>query len=81
MINGMKERVTVSLDPHLARMVRQRTASEPGGMSGYVERLIRHDQLKDAVAALGRWHAQHPEVGDADEAERLAAAEELGESA
>lgn len=50
-------------------------------MSGYVERLIRQDQLKDAVAAVGRWHANHPEVADADEAERLAVAGELGETA
>jgi hypothetical protein len=77
----MKERVTVSLDPHLAQIVRQRSASSPGGVSGYVERLIRYDQLKDAVAAVARWHAENLEQFEADEAERLAVAEELGECA
>lgn len=77
----MKERVTVSLDPHLAQIVRQRSASSPGGISGYVERLIRRDQLTDAVAAVARWHTANPEPAEADEAERLAVAEELAESA
>ena len=63
------------------RIVRQRSANSAGGISGYVERLIRHDQLKDAVTAVARWHAKNPELVEADEAERLAVAEELGESA
>ncbi len=77
-----KERLTISVDRAVAARVRQCGARRgSGGASGYLERLVRQDELREAVDALGRWYGEHPDVADADEAERVAAAEELGESA
>lgn len=77
-----KERMTISLDGRAAARVRQCAALSRGGASGYLERLIREDEMREAVAAAGRWYALHAgEVEEADEAERIAAAEELGETA
>jgi hypothetical protein len=42
---------------------------------------VRQDEIREGVEATGRWYAQHPETVDADEAERVAAADELGETA
>lgn len=36
--------------------------------------------MREAVAAMERWHAEHPDSAAADEAERIAVAAELGES-
>lgn len=63
----------MSLDPRLAQIVRQRTAISPGGISGYVERLIRRDQLAEAVRTVGDWYAAHPNHVEADNAESEAA--------
>jgi hypothetical protein len=43
--------------------------------------LIREDEMREAVAAAGRWYALHAGEVEADEAERIATAEELGETA
>ena len=42
---------------------------------------VREDEMREAVAAARRWYAARPEQAEADEAERIAAAEERGESA
>lgn len=76
-----KERITVSLDARSAARVRQCAATSRGGASGYVEKLIRDDWMREAVEALGRWYAAHPEYLEAEEAERIALAEERGENA
>jgi hypothetical protein len=76
-----KERMTISLEGRAAARVRQCAAQSRGGASGYLERLIREDEMREAVAAAGRWYAVHSGEVEADEAERVAAAEELGESA
>lgn len=76
-----KERLTISVDGRSAARVRQCAARSRGGASGYIERLIREDEMREAVAAAGRWYAARPGQVEADEDERVAAAEELGESA
>ena len=76
-----KERLTISLDGRAAARVRQCAAHSRGGASGYLERLIREDEMREAVAAAARWYAANPGYADADEAERIAAAEERGETA
>lgn len=83
MLMGMqKERLTISVDREVAARVRQCGARRgAGGASGYLERLVRQDQVREAADALGRWYARHPDRVDEDEAERVAAAEELGEPA
>lgn len=55
-----KERMTVSLDPTAAARVRQCGAQARGGASGYVERLIRQDELREAVREHGRWFRENP---------------------
>ena len=74
-------RLTISVDPRVAERVRRCARPETGGASGYLERLVRQDELRDAAAAIGHWHAQHPDQADIDEDERVATAAELGECA
>lgn len=76
-----KERLTISLDRRAAARVRQCGARSRGGASGYLERLVREDEMREAVAAAGRWYAARPDQAEADESERIAAAEERGEIA
>jgi hypothetical protein len=66
----MSERITVSFDAAVARRVRQRGEQTRGGASGYLERLVRQDELREALTAHGRWFAAHPgyEVDAQDEA-------------
>lgn len=56
----MKERVTVSLDGSVAARVRQCGARTRGGASAYVERLVRHDAMREAAASAAAWYAAHP---------------------
>jgi hypothetical protein len=76
-----KERLTISLDGRAAARVRQCGSRSRGGASGDLERLVREDEMREAVAAAGRWYAERPDQTEADEAERIAAAEERGEIA
>jgi hypothetical protein len=76
-----KERLTVSFDARVAERVRECGARSRGGASGYLERLVREDQLREGVDAMARWYAQHPGYVEDAEAERIAAAGELGETA
>jgi hypothetical protein len=75
-----KERLTISVDPEIARRVRQ-CGARRGGASGYLESLVRQDQVREAADAMGRWYAERPQLVDDDEAERVATAGELGEQA
>ncbi len=36
--------------------------------------------MHEAVAAMERWHSEHPDYADNAEAERIAVAAELGEA-
>ncbi len=82
LLRMQKERLTISVDREVATRVRQCGARHgAGGASGYLERLVRQDQIREAADALGRWYTGHPAYIDDAEAERLAAAEELGEIA
>ena len=74
-------RLTISVDLRVAERVRRCARPETGGASGYLERLVRQDELREAVAAISRWHARHPDQADIDEDERVAAAAELGDCA
>ena len=76
-----KERITVSLDGQEAAHVRQCASRFRGGASGYLERLVRDDRLREDVDALVRWYAANPGYAEDAEAERIAAAEERGETA
>lgn len=77
-----KERLTISVDREVATRVRQCGARHgAGGASGYLERLVRQDQIREAADALGRWYDRHPGRIEEAEAERVAAAGELGEPA
>lgn len=64
------ERMTFSFRRSAAARVRERGAKAKGGASGYLERLVREDELREALRAHGRWFAAHPDyAGDAhDEA-------------
>lgn len=81
MLRMSKERLTVSLDAGVAARVRQCGARSRGGASGYLEQLVREDQMREGVQAMARWYAQHPGYAEDAEAERTAAADELGETA
>lgn len=77
-----KERLTISVDRAVAARVRQCAARHgTGGASGYLERLVRQDEVREAAEAMSRWYAERPELVDIDEQERIATAEELGETA
>lgn len=77
-----KQRLTISVDHAVAARVRRCGARRgAGGASGYLERLVRQDEVREAAEAMSRWYARHPERADQDEAERIAAAGELGETA
>lgn len=76
-----KERITVSLDSGVANRVRRCGAQSRGGASGYLERLVRQDELSEGVEAMATWYAQHPDYAETSEAERVATADELGKTA
>lgn len=61
----------------MAARVRQCGARNRGGASGYLERLIRQDEMREAVEAAARWYAANPGYAEASEAERLAVEAEL----
>gem|GEM_PF-2516137 len=54
-----KERMTVSLDAGTVARVRQCGARTRGGASAYLERLVRQDELREAVREHGRWFRDH----------------------
>jgi hypothetical protein len=56
-----KERMTVSLDRSVVARVRQCGAHTRGGASGYLERLVRQDELREAVRQHGQWFRDHPD--------------------
>lgn len=76
-----KERITISVDTRVAARVRQCGASSVGGASGYLERLVRQDELREGVEAMASWYARNPTYAEDAEDERIAAAGELGETA
>jgi hypothetical protein len=71
-----RERMTVSLDGRTAERVRQCGARSRGGASGYLERLVRQDALREAAEQHARWFAANPSWLTDAEAEREAAADE-----
>lgn len=73
--------MSISVATEVAARLRERGRGTPAGTSGYIERLVRQDAVREGVRAMARWHAMRPEQTEYDEAERLAGAEELGESA
>lgn len=75
-----RERITVSLDAAVADRVRLCGARFRGGASGYLERLVRQDELREGVEQMSRWYRQNPGYAEDAEAERLAGAAELGEA-
>jgi hypothetical protein len=60
MLWRVKERMTVSLDGHVAARVRQCGARTRGGASAYVERLVRQDAMREAATSAAAWYAAHP---------------------
>jgi hypothetical protein len=68
-----RERLTVSMDPQNAARVRQCGARTSGGASAYLERLVRQDALREAVAKTAEWYAQHPGYAEDSHAEQAAA--------
>jgi hypothetical protein len=71
-----RERMTVSLDSAVAARVRQCGARNRGGASGYLERLVQQDALREAAEQHARWFAENPSWLADSEAERVAAADE-----
>ena len=53
--------MTFSFRRAAAARVRERGAQVRGGASGYLERLIRDDEVREALRAHGRWFASHPD--------------------
>lgn len=72
----MRERVTISLDQRVAARVRRCGARTAGGASGYLERLVRQDEMREAAGAMARWYAEHPGYADDAALEREAALDE-----
>lgn len=52
--------MTVSLDAGTVARVRRCGARTRGGASGYLERLVRQDELREAVREHGQWLRDHP---------------------
>jgi len=71
-----RERITVSLGSSAAERVRQCGARNRGGASGYLERLVQQDALREAAEQHARWFAENPSWLTDAEAEREAAAAE-----
>ena len=73
MVLCMTERMTVSFGEPVARRVRECGERTRGGASGYLERLVRQDELREALRAHGQWFAQHPDYESDARAEAAAA--------
>jgi hypothetical protein len=72
-IEGVKERLSLSVDSLTAAYLAERAALETNGnVSALVERLVRSAQLVDSVRAEARWYAEHPDYAEAAESERYA---------
>lgn len=56
--------MTVSLEPRTAERVRRCAARTPGGASGYLERLVKQDQLAEAVRDHGEWWRANPDYAE-----------------
>lgn len=69
------ERMTVSFRRPTAQRVRQCGAHASGGASGYLERLVREDELREALRSHGRWFTAHPGYA-ADAHDEAAAADD-----
>lgn len=69
----MAERITVSFGEPMARRVRRCGATTRGGASGYLERLVREDELREAATSAAQWFAEHPAY-EQDAADESAAA-------
>lgn len=67
--------MTVSLGEPVARRVRQCGERTKGGASGYLERLVRQDELREAVNAHALWFAEHPDYEDHAQDEATVASE------
>lgn len=72
-----RDRMTVSLTARSAARVRQCGAETPGGASGYLERLVRQDELREAAGRLAAWYAARPSYLEDAEVERLAAEDDV----
>ena len=70
---SQRERLTISLDQLVAARVRQSGARTRGGASGYLERLVRADALREAATSMARWYAAHPTYAEDSLAETAAA--------
>lgn len=73
---NQRERLTISLDQPIAARVRQCGAQTRGGASGYLERLVRADALREAADSMARWYAAHPTYVEDSLAETAAAVDE-----
>jgi hypothetical protein len=69
----MRERITITLDHAIAARVKRAAASSPGGVSGYIERVIDEHERRAVVRSTARWYAANPEYVAADVAEAEAA--------
>lgn len=65
--------MTVSMDAGTVARVRRCGARTRGGASGYLERLVRQDELREAVSEHGRWFREHPDYIEHALAETAAA--------
>jgi len=53
--------MTISVEDRTAARVRQCGARTRGGASAYLERLVRQDELREAVREHGQWFRDHPD--------------------
>ena len=68
-----RERATFSLDGTTLARIRQCGASNRGGASGYIERLVHDDAMRFAVAQLEQFHQDNPAYAEDSLAEQAAA--------
>ncbi|MGH3569236.1 MAG: hypothetical protein ACRDRH_25070 [Pseudonocardia sp.] len=66
--------MTISIEPSTAARLRHCAARSRGGVSAYIERLIRQDAVREAAEQHARWFAANPTWLTDAEAERDAAA-------
>ncbi|MFE3280058.1 hypothetical protein [Nocardia sp. NPDC059239] len=71
----MTTRITVTLDDHLAELVRSFAAEDPkakGNVSDWVAGACRSRMLSEEARAQAKWDREHPEEREAYYAEREA---------
>lgn len=66
----MKQRVTLSVDEHIAAYLHRRAERTGGNLSAYVEAHFAAEAMKESVSTHAAWFAEHGSYPADAEAER-----------